>query len=421
MKLNDAVTASVMESNLFGINEEDEGPRWQFNYNGKKVTDFNPDILLLGAYKHPTTGNNLIGGINLNYISPKQRDEIAYALPQIMDSKDLLDRYWIGRSLLPEIFKNYYRTYNPKYIRGVKKDVMYPKYGYLKSAQNWAKKKIGSIFKSKEQRSKELEPKYPEDLAAMSDKLDQVISQLSQDPVTNTPEIQAAARATKDFERQRSVREIGRQEIEPLKTARRDLEIAQQEPGMQPPEEYENSEVGAGMLPKKLERRPKRTTTIRQPRKQEEPAEPEKKLRTISPEKNKTGPSDTEQPTSRRQKPRRPSPEDAIDEPRRPIGRPSPKSTTDEPRRPISRPSPEDAIGEPRRQRRPIGRPSPEDATDEPKRQRRPIGRPSPKDTIEREPPTIDNEIDPDIDLQESIVYYSPVLGRYVIEHFEIL
>jgi hypothetical protein len=410
MKLNDAVTASVMESNLFTINEEDEGPRWQFNYNGKKVTDFNPDILLLGAYKHPTTGNNLIGGINLNYISPKQRDQIAYALPQIINAENLLERYWIGRSLLPEIFKNYYRTYNPKYIRGVKKDVMYPKYGYLKSAQNWAKKKIGSIFKSKEQRSKELEPKYREDLAAMSDKLDQVVSQLSQDQETNTPEVQAAMRAAKDFQRQKSVREIGRQEIEPLRTARRDLEAAQQEPGMQPPEEYENSEVGAGMLPKKLESRPRRRPAIRPLKRQKEPTEPTGGLPAVSPPRMEK-PGDTEQPTLR------PSPSEPRN--RRPIGRSTPEDAINRPRRPIGRPSPEDTTERPKR---PIGRPSPEDTIEKPKR---PIGRSSP-DTIKKRPtkrqtpPAVDNEIDPDIDLQESIIYYSPVAGHYIIEHFEL-
>jgi bifunctional DNA-binding transcriptional regulator/antitoxin component of YhaV-PrlF toxin-antitoxin module len=28
---------------------------------------------LLGSYRHPVTGNDLIGGINLNYLSPRQK------------------------------------------------------------------------------------------------------------------------------------------------------------------------------------------------------------------------------------------------------------------------------------------------------------------------------------------------------------
>lgn len=406
MKLNDAVTASITESNLF--NEEGEGPRWRFNYNGKRVTDFNPDILLLGAYKHPSTGNNLVGGINLNYISPEQREKLAYALPQIMDAKNLRERYWTGRSLLPDVFSKYYRTYNPKYIRGVKKDVMYPKYGYLKSAQNWMKKKVGSIFKSKEQRAKELEPEYPEDLEAMSDKLDQVVSQLSQDPETDTPEIKAAMRAAQDFRRRKSLRDIEKQEDEPLNIARRDLETARREPGMQPPEEYENSEVGAGMfpkrprrelVPKRMRRRPEQPPAKEPPRRLREPREPEEEL-PMGPPEDVLRPRERKRPIGRPEEPiERPEPRKRPPIPREP-----------EPRRPIGRVRPEEPIDKPKMPKRPIGRAKPEDLPVE--KPRRPIGR--------QKPPAVDNEIDPDIDLKEAIVYYSPVAGHYIIEHFDI-
>lgn len=384
MKLNDAVTASVVESNLFStINEDGEGPRWQFSYNGKRVTDPNPDVLLLGVYRHPSTGNNLVGGINLNYITPEQREKLAYALPQIMGAKNLRERYWTGRSLLPDIFNTYYRTYNPRFILGVKKDVMYPKYGYLKSTQQWLKKKLGGIFKSKEQRAQDLEPKYPEDLQSMSDRLDEVVAQLSQRPEVDTPEVRAAMQAAKDFKRRKTLRDIERQEDEPLTTAQRDLDRARREPGVQPPEEHETDGIE---IPPEEPRRPRRRPPApKPPRRLEVPREPEEEL-----------------PIEPPIKPR----------PKRPIGRAEPPIEPTEPRQPIKRRPPI----EPETKRRPIGR-KPIDVPEEPeaRKPKRPIGRPKPL-----EPPVVDNEIDPDIDLKESIIYYSPIAGRYIIERFDL-
>lgn len=230
MKLNDVAIRSVVESSFFSIaiNEDEEGPRWKFGYDGNRVNDPTPDILLLGAYRHPNTGNNLVGGINLNYITPEQRDQLAYALPEIMRQGNLKNRYWTGRKLVPEVFNNFYRTYNSSFIRGVQKDVMYPKYGYIKTAQNWLKKKLGGIFKSKEKRKKEAEPKYPEDLQSMQDRLDQAVIQLSKNPPINeppdTPEMQAARNSFKDFQRQRTMQDIERQEDEPFLAAQQDIE-----------------------------------------------------------------------------------------------------------------------------------------------------------------------------------------------------
>ena len=383
MRLNDAATASVVESNLFAINEEGEGPRWKFRYNGKRVTDPNPDVLLLGVYRHPSTGNNLVGGINLNYITPEQREKLAYALPEIMGAKNLRERYWTGRSLLPDIFNKYYRTYNPRFVHGVKKDVMYPKYGYLKSTQQWLKSKLGGLFKSKGQREQDLEPKYPEDLQAMTDKLDQVVMQLAQRPDTDTPEIRTAMQAAKDFKRRKTMRDIERQEDEPLMTAQRDLDRARREPGMQPPEEHEADDIE---IPPEEPRRPlRRPPALRPPRRPKTRREPEEEL-----------------PIEPPMEPR----------PKRPIGRAEPPIEPTEPRRPIKRRPPI----EPETKRRPIGR-KPIDVPEEPeaRKPKRPIGRPKPL-----EPPVVDNEIDPDIDLKESIIYYSPIAGRYIIERFDL-
>ena len=113
MKLSDAYTATLEESRFafsVPITEDEEGPRWKFGYSNARQ-DPSPDILLLGAYRHPNTGNNLIGGINLHYLNKKERDELARNLPNIMGGGNLYKRYWIGRRVSPSIFNKYYRLY----------------------------------------------------------------------------------------------------------------------------------------------------------------------------------------------------------------------------------------------------------------------------------------------------------------------
>lgn len=66
---------------------------------------------MLGHWRHPTSGNNLVAGINLNYLSQQQRQQLQQALPQLLKSRNLKQRYWMGRRLLPQIFTNFYRTY----------------------------------------------------------------------------------------------------------------------------------------------------------------------------------------------------------------------------------------------------------------------------------------------------------------------
>lgn len=249
MKLSDAVKFDVSEIRYLcqtTILEDEEGPRWRFNYDNWHQ-DPAPDILLLGAYRHPNTGNNLVGGINLNYISPEQRDKVARALPDIMKAGNLKARYWAGRKLVPDVFEKFYRTYNSDFIRGVKKDVMYPKYGYMKTAQKWLTKKLGGMFKSRAKREKEAEPTYPQDLQSMQDRLDQAVMQLTQEPPVNeppdTPEMQAARQNFQNFQRQRTMRDIERREDEPFLAAQQELSQAYEEPGEQPAETYETQDV----------------------------------------------------------------------------------------------------------------------------------------------------------------------------------
>jgi len=231
MRLSDAQVMTLAESAIYCevlILEDDEGPRWKFRYDNFQM-DPRPDILLLGAYRHPNTGNNLVGGINLHYLNKSERDALARKLPEIMGGRNLRDRYWIGRRAVPNVFRQYYRTYNASFIRGVTQDVMYPKYGFAKTTKQWLKKKLGGIFKTKAQRKKAAEPKYPQDLQSMQDRLDQVVQQLQQQQQErpeeiqpDTPEMQAARDAFLQFQRERTMQDVERRENIPMRQAQHD-------------------------------------------------------------------------------------------------------------------------------------------------------------------------------------------------------
>jgi hypothetical protein len=90
------------------------------NYN----IDPRPKVLKLGTWIHPNTGNVLIGGINLHYLRPEQIQKIQYYLPEILKDRNLRRRYWTGMRLAPDIFDNFYRTYNQRYIDLVDTDTL---------------------------------------------------------------------------------------------------------------------------------------------------------------------------------------------------------------------------------------------------------------------------------------------------------
>jgi hypothetical protein len=221
------------------ILEDGEAPRWNFKYD-KYKNDPNPDLLLLGSYKNNNTNNNLVGGINLHYLSKDAIEDLSKVLPQIMQGNNLYQRYHIGLRLLPDVFDNYYRTYNANYVRGVKKDVLYPKYGYMKTASNWLKKKIGGIFKSKAEREQEAVPKYPEDLEQMQSRLDQAVAALQDTPqdeiLPNDDEEMDAARSEYDKLSQKqdqSMADVERDEDTPLRNASHDY-LDKQQPAVTP-------------------------------------------------------------------------------------------------------------------------------------------------------------------------------------------
>lgn len=231
MKLTDAHRMQLTEAKFatrITILEDGEGPTWDMAYSNWH-NDPHPRILLLGSYRHPNTGNNLVGGVNLNYLTPQQVNNLSKVLPQIMSGRNLYQRYHRGKDALPDVFDNFYRTYNPQYISGVKQGVIYPKKGFLKSAQDFLKKTAGLLYKSKEQRAKDAMPKFGSDLTSMQDTLDQaeIPGLPGEDP--DTPQVQAARQAFLKYQRERQLAQRGveRQEDEPFVNAANDYENKQ--------------------------------------------------------------------------------------------------------------------------------------------------------------------------------------------------
>lgn len=113
------------------IFEAGEGHRWQFDYENYK-TDPKPDVLVLGTYKHPNTGNQLVGGINLHYISRRDQLDLRKLLPELSKIKGLKRRYRFGARALPHIFSDQaYRTYDSDHIADLETGVLFPVYGVL--------------------------------------------------------------------------------------------------------------------------------------------------------------------------------------------------------------------------------------------------------------------------------------------------
>lgn len=112
---------------------EDEAPLYNFYYNNQKSgrranNDRNPSVIWLGEFIHPSTGNNLWVGLNLNYMSPKQREELRLVLPLAMSETDSL--YRRVHILLNQLVRqtsinpnNVFRYYDRNFVSGVDREV----------------------------------------------------------------------------------------------------------------------------------------------------------------------------------------------------------------------------------------------------------------------------------------------------------
>jgi hypothetical protein len=83
-------------------------------------TDPKPSVLVLGDWKHPSTKNNLVGGINLNYLSSGQLIKLRKLVDRLFKRGSLRSRYRYLKLQLPDVAM-FYRTYDTKYIRQVER------------------------------------------------------------------------------------------------------------------------------------------------------------------------------------------------------------------------------------------------------------------------------------------------------------
>jgi hypothetical protein len=121
------------------ISEAGYGRTFSFDYQNAS-TDKRPRLLLLGKWRHPTTRNILLAGINLNYLTDEQLAEVRKNLKQIITPRNLKSRYWKGKQLLPDVFDDAYRTYDKDYVGSITKDTLkfWPSDAALEKAEKQA-------------------------------------------------------------------------------------------------------------------------------------------------------------------------------------------------------------------------------------------------------------------------------------------
>lgn len=102
---------------------EADGRIVNFKYDTFKQ-DPRPRVFLMGRWQHPNTGNTLVAGINLNYLSDEQIKQLQDNAKEVLKPSNLKSKYWKGRELLPEIFEKYYRTYNQDHVNSVTRDAL---------------------------------------------------------------------------------------------------------------------------------------------------------------------------------------------------------------------------------------------------------------------------------------------------------
>lgn len=205
MKFDEYDGLSYYESTTKLLSEHETAPTWSFGYGNYRV-DPSPNILVLGSYTHPNTGNKLVGGINLNYLSPAQKTQLRRMLPRLMNAKDLYHRYHLGLRILPGIFDNFYRTYNPGFIRSLKQNVLIPRKSQKKTANDLIKHRLDKVRKSREQIKQEYMPRYPGDLnrlqRAVSRTTDDILDRPEDEQTIDSQSDERAAIQSKAIERE---------------------------------------------------------------------------------------------------------------------------------------------------------------------------------------------------------------------------
>ncbi len=104
---------------------ERESRTYAFDYNNFKV-DPHPYAVYFGSWIHPSTKNQLLCALNLNYLNTEQKQRLQTVLKQIFTGGQDLESGTRGRvrrfrSMAQDIFDIGYRTYDRKHVAGVTK------------------------------------------------------------------------------------------------------------------------------------------------------------------------------------------------------------------------------------------------------------------------------------------------------------
>ena len=123
MLLDDALTINydeIMEIEMLHnrLITEAQAHVVRFTYERAK-NDPKPRVLILGRWRHPTTGNKLVVGINLNYLDDSQILQIKKHILHIMEPSTLRNRWWRGFALLRNVWLRAYRQYDERFVHSI--------------------------------------------------------------------------------------------------------------------------------------------------------------------------------------------------------------------------------------------------------------------------------------------------------------
>jgi hypothetical protein len=201
----------------------------QFDYHAYQQ-DPRPKVLQLARYRHRGTGRRHLAGINLNYLEPSQLVNLTKVAHLVLKQPQNM-RYAAGVRLLPDIFKNYYRTYDETFAHRVTLKTL----RFMATAAMERKRRQAALKGWQTRRSQ------------------QKLAQAKKAPVEPEPPRKLPARAElskpeKDMkaerERQARERQMARKEVKPeieLDIEKAEAEIEKQpekrKPTIEPPEE----------------------------------------------------------------------------------------------------------------------------------------------------------------------------------------
>lgn len=104
---------------------EAHGRKLYFDYTkirkGMEETT-NPVVFYLGTWRRKLKSGvrrTYWCGIDMNNLDEEQLAALQHELPNILKKRSVYDRYWAGKRLLPDIFHQFYRTYNTNSVGAV--------------------------------------------------------------------------------------------------------------------------------------------------------------------------------------------------------------------------------------------------------------------------------------------------------------